>query len=176
MSWKTLDEEILHENPWTSFRRRRFETDSGVRGEYFFVQTKGGCSMVIPQLPDGRFVMVNAYRYLTDQQSIEFPAGGIKEDQTPEEAARAELLEEVGYTAGNLKLMHVFSPDNGVCIDPVHAFIATDLEFVGTQRESAEQMETTMYSEREIDEMIKNNKIVDGQVLACWAIYKASKL
>lgn len=176
MGWKTLSEKILHENPWSTFRHRVFEMEDGTRGNYYFAQTKGGCSIVIPRLPDGTFILVEQYRYLDDVISLEFPGGGIGEvlgPTAPEDAARRELREEVGYEAGAMVSLGICSPSSGVLIDPTHYFFADDLVFVGESREVTESITTISYSEAEIDELIRSGKILDGQTLAGWALYKA---
>lgn len=174
MSWKKLDEELLHENLWTSFRRRGFEMENGQRGDYFFAMTRGGCSTVMPRLPDGTFILVRAYRFLDDAQSIEFPGGGIDSKQTPEEAAHVELRQEVGYEAATLtQLGRRISPDAGVVIDPTYIFLAEGLNFIGTEHEHTEEMETLIATEEEITAFIRNGEMFAGQSLAAWAIYKS---
>ena len=173
MTWKIIDEELLSENPWTSFWRRGFESDRGARGNYFFAKTHGGCSIVIPVLPDGRFVMIREYRFLDDVMSVEFPGGGIEIGQTPEIAARKELREEVGYKAAGLELIGRSSPDMGVVIDPTYFFVARDISFVGTAREEMERIETIFVTEAEINAMIREGKIMCGQTLSAWAIFRA---
>lgn len=176
MSWKKIDEEILNENPWTSFRRRGFEMENGQRGDYFFAMTRGGCSMILPRLPDGTFILIREYRFLDDVMSVEFPGGGIDTDQTPEEAARVELRQEVGYEAGKLELIGRSSPCMGVVVDPTYFYIAEDLTFVGAENEHTEDIEVIIASESEIDQMIRDGIILNGQSLSAWAIYKAQKI
>lgn len=173
MSWKTLSEEILNENPWTSFRRREFEMKNGTKGEYFYAKTRGGCSTIIPQLSDGKFILIKEYRYLEDMMSIEFPGGGIDTNQTPEEAARVELQQEIGYEAGKLQLIGRSSPCMGVVVDPTYLYIAEDLKFVGSENEHTEDIEMLTATEEEIDQMIRDGLIMNGQTLSAWAIYKA---
>lgn len=176
MSWEITDEEILHENAWTTFRRRGFKTDTGEVGNYFFATTMGGCALVIAQNEIGKFILINEYRFLSNDYSVSFPGGGIKKTQTPEEAARAELREEVGYEATELTLLHVFDPDPGVVVDPVYVFMARGLTHVGANGgETTEDIKVVYASEQEIDEMLATNKISSGQALAAWAVYKAHK-
>lgn len=175
MSWKKIDEEILSENPWTSFRRRGFEMENGQRGDYFFAMTRGGCSIVMPRMPDGRFILIRAYRFLDEAYSIEFPGGGVDTGQTPEEAAAAELREEVGYEAEKFTRIGRTSPDNGVVIDPTFIFLAEGLKFVGAEKEHTEEMETFFATEAEINEFVRNGEMFAGQSLSAWAIYQSQK-
>ncbi len=76
-------------------------------------------------LPDGRILMVE------DEQPyrppVITPAGGvIDENETPEEGAKREFLEETGYQIGQLIPWHSYQPSDKI-IWRVHAFIGRNL-------------------------------------------------
>ena len=63
---------------------------------------------MIPRLiPSNRFLLVSQYRPPADAFVIEFPAGLVDKGESPEEAARRELLEETGYHGA---IRHVGDP------------------------------------------------------------------
>jgi 8-oxo-dGTP pyrophosphatase MutT (NUDIX family) len=47
------------------------------------------------------------------ETTLELPSGHVEPTQTPEEAARTELLEETGHEAERFELVGDFSPDTG---------------------------------------------------------------
>jgi UDP-N-acetyl-D-mannosaminuronic acid dehydrogenase len=71
----------------------------------------------------------------TRAETIETPAGHVEPGQSPEEAARQELLEETGYRARTVAALGALYPDTGRLGNRHWAFFATDLERVGEPAE-----------------------------------------
>ena len=95
---KKFSEEIIHKNPWWTYKHDKYEKPNGEEGDYYYGETLGN-AMIVPVLDDGRLVLTLQQRYLREKQSIEFPCGGLIEGQTFLEVAKRELLEETGYIA-----------------------------------------------------------------------------
>jgi ADP-ribose pyrophosphatase len=114
--------------------------------------------------------MVRQYRYLTGSTSIELPCGGIKEGQSEEEAARAELVEETGYDCIKFKRAGRFIPYNGLSDEYCTVYIARKLQYVGPKPDETEQMEVISVSPDEVSSMIQKGKIVDGMTIAGWLL------
>jgi 8-oxo-dGTP pyrophosphatase MutT (NUDIX family) len=53
---------------------------------------------------DDQFVLVRQFRPNLGYKTLEFPAGGMEDDETPLEAAKRELIEETGVTANFIYL------------------------------------------------------------------------
>lgn len=172
MKWKTIKSEIFKQTPWNTFVQNEFEMPNGKRGMYYFVKSNGS-GMVVPVTTEGKIVLTRQYRYLIDEESLEFPAGGVKENQTFEEAAAAELKEETGYTAGKFEYVGEFVPWNGVTNEKCKVFVATGLQKGEAELEETEEgMRVVLVTVAEMEEMIKNNIIKDGQTLASWIMAK----
>lgn len=169
-SWKTIKSEIFKQTPWTTFMHNEFEMPNGKKGDYYFVHSKGS-SIIIPVTSDNKVILIRQYRYLIDEESWEFPGGGVKDDQNYEDAALAELKEETGYIAKKIQYIGEFVPMNGVTDEKCKVFLATGLE-KGEKRleETEEGMEIAEVAISELEEMIKNNTIKDGQALAGWQL------
>lgn len=76
-------------------------------------------SFILPITVDYKVVAIKQFRYGIDEIILEIPAGNII-NESPEEAAKRELLEETGYKAGrtislshNQKVWH--DPASGNC-------------------------------------------------------------
>ena len=65
--------------------------------------------VVVPSLEDGKLLLAE------DEQPgrgtvLTFPGGRIDGDETPDEAAKRELLEETGYAPGEMELWKAYHP------------------------------------------------------------------
>lgn len=168
-SWKKLAETNLFRNPWWTYKRDAFELPSGKVGEYHYVHTNGS-SMVVPVLGDGMLMLVNQYRYLLGKESIEFPAGSVKDGATHDETARIELREETGYAAKDLFPVGEFNPYNGVTDELCRVYVARGLDFVGGAPDETEEFEVVLLPPAEVDERIRRGAIWDGMTIAAWAL------
>lgn len=169
---KTIFSEIIHSNPWWTYKHDRHVLPNGVEADYFYAETHGN-AMVVPVLDDGRLVLVTQYRYLGDKPSTEFPCGGVKSDESPLEAASRELLEETGYASEELIKAGAFEGLNSLAKDTSHLFVAFELEKKSDPNpESTEIMEVMLRRPDELDDMIKRGEIWNGQTLAAWAMVR----
>lgn len=84
-----LPVETLHENEWFSVRNR---------GGYYTIEYNQPQVMILPIVDNKSVVMIRVYRPIIDDITLEIPAGGTQENETPIEAAIREFKEETGIT------------------------------------------------------------------------------
>ena len=159
----------MFRNSWWTYRRDHFEIPDSYTGEYHYVHTNGS-SMVIPVTDEGKIILVNQFRYLCGQESIEFPCGSVKEGNNHIETAYLELQEETGFKAETLEFVGEFNPYNGVTNEMCRIFIATSLRQATARPDETEELEILFCTPDEIDFMISENRIWDGMTLAAWMI------
>ncbi|KKR49298.1 MAG: hypothetical protein UT86_C0001G0270 [Candidatus Magasanikbacteria bacterium GW2011_GWC2_40_17] len=170
--WKRIKTEIVHQNPWWIYRHDTFEIQGKEEpGEYYYAETPGSV-MVVPLLDDGRIGLIKTYRGLFGKWSIEFPGGGVKADGNFEKSAREELQEEAGLGATELINVGEFCPFNGVSTEICKIYLARGLFRVPAENNPQELIELMPRRVDEMEELIKNNQIWDGQALAVWAIVR----
>ena len=72
-------------------------------------------------------LLVRQYRPVVERESIELPSGHIDPGETPEEAVRRELLEEMGYEAHKVELLGTLVPDVGRLGNKLWCFFSNDV-------------------------------------------------
>jgi len=73
---------------------------------------------------DGYVPIVRQYRPAVETHTWEFPAGTLDMGETPEQAARREVMEEVGLDVCHLTPLGCFYPDTGRLQVDSYAFLA----------------------------------------------------
>lgn len=169
--WKKISSEVKFKNNWWSYVIDKYLLPSGKEGEYHYVHTAGS-AFIVPINQEGDIIMVKQYRYLDDRESLEFPGGGIKENEEPKNIALKELIEETGFEGDVIK-MGFFNPYKGVTDEMCHVFLARNLKPSSLhQKDESEEFEIKTFSKRKIEEMIYTNEIYDGMTLAVWALVR----
>jgi 8-oxo-dGTP pyrophosphatase MutT (NUDIX family) len=81
--------QLLHENAWFTVWRR---------GDYYTAEYRQPQVIVLPVVEDRAIVMVRVKRPILDDTTLELPAGGSEDTETPEACATRELAEEAGIS------------------------------------------------------------------------------
>lgn len=124
-----------------------------------------GAVVLLPILDDGRVVMIENTRPTVGETLLELPAGTREVDEPANVTATRELIEETGYTAGKLQLVHEFYSAPGICDELMHLYIATELVAGDPQREATESIVNRIATPEQISEWIKSGKIRDAKTL-----------
>ena len=134
----------------------------------------GSASIVLPITKEGNIVLTIQPRVFTKTTiGIAFPAGYREENESYEEAAKRELEEETGYIAKEYIEVCSYYQDDGCSAALNHAFIATDCEKKAHQKlDSSEYIHYMEVTKEELEELIKEGYICDGNSLLLYEKYK----
>ena len=138
--WRTLSSRIVYRNPWLTLREDKVIRPDGMEGIYSVVEMRPSCGIVAIN-DDDQIALVGQWRYVHNKFSLEIPTGGSEEDETPLDAAKRELLEETGLTAGDWTALGTIDNSNGVTTDIAHIFLARSLKSGSCSRQGDEQVE-----------------------------------
>ena len=78
----------------------------------------------------------------------------------------AELEEETGYRAGDVRALGEFYTSPGFCDELLRLFVADSLSFVGQNLDPGERIEAVPLSRDEVQAMIADGRIRDGKTIA----------
>ena len=160
--WQLVSSEIKYENPWIKVHEDTVITPTGKDGIYGYMESND--SVMIAVLNDNReLYLVRTFRYPDKSWNWELPGGG-GDRQDPLAASQRELEEETGIIAAAWEKLGVTSVCNGFMTEKMTTYLAHNLSFNGNKEIADELMDDArFFSLSEIDSMIKNGEINDGQ-------------
>src|SRR4051794_29990546 len=138
--------------------RETIQTPSGKTKTREIVRHPGAC-VVVPVLDDGRVCLIRNWRPAAGQVLIELPAGTLEPPEPPAVAAGRELIEETGYQAAKIDLLHTFFLSPGILDERMHLYLATGLTAGATAREEGEEIENLLTPWDEAVSMIFRGEI-----------------
>ena len=162
---KILSSEMIYQGRVFGLRRDEVLEPSGLRTTREVI-THPGSVVVLPVLLDGRIVMVRQYRHATRQYLWELVAGRKEPEETPEQGAARELLEETGYRAKRLKIFLDVFPTPGFLEERMYLLLAEGLTAGEAQPEEDEKIEVRAYKLKELKQMIKSGRLRDAKSIA----------
>jgi ADP-ribose pyrophosphatase len=168
---KRISSREVYRNPWMSVRDDEVMRPDGSRGRYGVVD-KSDFALVIPRDDSGLW-LVEQYRYPIQRRAWEFPQGSWSENVSGSrlELAAAELREETGLQADDMRhLGHLYGA-YGFCSQGFDVYLATGLHSGDTAREPTEQdMQHRCVPDDEFVEMIWEGFIVDAATVAAYGL------
>lgn len=146
--------EKLHQNPWFSVFSR---------GGYFTIEDNKPQVIVLPILENSSVIMVRVCRPVIADDTLELPAGGMRENESPVEAAIRELSEETGIHIADVNRFCVQEPMVLTTRNPYFPRIfqinLTQKEFRRRLKHDTEIISVECFSFKEALEKIRNNEI-----------------
>lgn len=110
---------------------------------------------------DGAILFEKHFKQCLNRFILTTPAGGVEPGEKPLEAAKRELLEETGFTAGRWRYMGAFTVDGTRGICNAHLFLADDLrKSCEPCRDDMEECEIIFLERQEIQRALREKEIV----------------
>lgn len=117
-----LPSRAILDTPW--FRLSAKSPRPDAPDDLYYVLEPPDYVTVLALTPDRRVVLVRQFRPTVEQMTLEFPSGGVDRGETPEQAARREVLEETGYAVTRLVPLGPLWTDTGRLDNRLWAFFA----------------------------------------------------
>ena len=96
-------------------------------GQPYYMLDAADYVSVVARTPEGGILLVRQHRPVVGHETIELPSGHVDEGETPEAAARRELIEETGMAARTMELLGVLAPDVGRLANRLWCYFAADV-------------------------------------------------
>lgn len=139
--------------------------------EFFVLETFPWVN-VIPLTREDEVVLVQQYRHGIRDVTMEIPGGLINPGDTPEEAARRELLEETGYREETLIPLGVVHPNPAILNNVCYTFLARNVYLSGKQvLDEGEDITVVRQPVSEIPRLIREGKITHSLVIVAFYRY-----
>jgi len=168
---ETVRSREVYRNAWMRVREDEVRRPDGSAG-VFGVVDKPDFALVVPRDESGLW-LVEQYRYPVRRRAWEFPQGswGAGASGSTPELAAAELREETGLQADDLRhLGHLYGA-YGFCSQGFDVYLATGLRTGPPGREPSERdMQHRYVPEHEFRELISQGDIVDGPTVAAYGL------
>ena len=162
----------VHQGNIVRLREDRVRLPRGSEAVYEFVEIKHGSS-VLAMEDNGDVWLVREWKYAIDRPSLEVVSGGIEPGESPEDAARRELREEIGKAARELIPLGHVDPFTTMLRCPNYLFLARDLGHAEREPEEAEaNMEVRRVPFEEAYDLAISGGITHGS--SCVAIFRAA--
>jgi 8-oxo-dGTP pyrophosphatase MutT (NUDIX family) len=145
------------------------ERESDGKQSSFFVIENPDWVNIIAVTKESQIVLIEQFRHGTEEIILEIPGGMIDEGESPETAARRELLEETGFSSGNFIFLGKSEPNPAIQNNALYHYLALDCEKTEeTKFDEHESVVTKLVPRTEIENLIKNGKITHSLVIAAF--------
>jgi ADP-ribose pyrophosphatase len=145
----------------------------GTPSKYLKFEYTHNSAAVLAKNQKGEYLLIKEYSHAPRQDLLTIPGGLIDLDEDIQAGARREFQEETGYTLKNLQYLGMTYPYHRRSPEKLHLFFGEIDEFVGHEREKAEEgIEVIWKTEEEIRQAIAYNQILNSHGTAHWIQYQ----
>ena len=165
LSEETVSSESVFEGKVLHVFRDEILLKSGNHSMREYAKHRGAVAVVALDAQENVY-LVRQYRYAIGRTTIEIPAGKLEaSDSNPEEAARRELSEEIGATAGRFSSLGIYLSSPAILTERIFCYLAEDLTFGDTHPDEDENLLTVKMPLSDAISSIERGEWEDGKTL-----------
>jgi uncharacterized protein len=156
------DSVLLAGSPWRAILRDRLQDGNGRETSYSYLAVPRA-AFVVAVTRDDELLLVRQYRHPVRDWTLEVPAGSVHDGETPLDAARRELAEEVGGIAREWRHLTTFYSSSAHISLRSDAFLATGVDVGAAAPEDDEDVELVRVPVAQALEDARAGAFAEGQ-------------
>ena len=160
---KEVQSNYVYKGRILNLRVDEVEIPDGSHSYREYVEHKGGASILAVDEEDYIY-LVKQYRYAYREAILEIPAGKLEEGEEPIKTAERELREETGLE-GKIEPFGLLYPTPAYTNEPLHVFLATDLNKVGSKLDEGEFLDVIRMPFEEALAHVMSGEIKDSKTV-----------
>lgn len=172
--WSTQASRKIYEGHILNLRLDEVRLPTGKVAIREIVEHRPAVAM-LPVRQDGTVLLIRQYRDAIRKEILEIPAGILNTGESPLEAARRELQEEIGYDAGILEEWGSFFTSPGFSDEKVTLFFATGLVESRLEPDDDEFIHVVPVKREDIPNLLASGRVEDAKTVAALAWYLAKR-
>jgi len=124
-----------------------------------------GAVLIVPFLTKDKIVLIRQYRPVINSNIWELPAGTLSEKESPLRKKKRELIEEIGYEAGEWKKIGYIYPAPGYATEKIIIYKAQKLRERDIELQDDEIITSRVFTKKGVKKLFKTGKIVDAKTI-----------
>ncbi len=166
-----IERETRFSTPWFDVIAKIVENKSRIDPEPYYAIRLPDYVTIFALTPSEEILVVEQYRPVVEDYTLELPSGHVEDGETPSEAAIRELRVETGYVAREVELLGTLIPDTGRLENRLWCYFANDLVLDRQALELKEEgLKVHSFKKQEFIERIVQQKITHALDLAVLAL------
>lgn len=143
------------------------ETDQK-QGNFFVIESPDWVN-IIALTPEKEVVLIEQFRYGTEEIILEIPGGMVDGSESAETAAKRELLEETGYSAETWVFLGISRPNPAIQNNSLFHYLALDCKKTAeTAFDEHESVATRLTPLAEVEDLIGRGIITHSLVVSAF--------
>ena len=164
MEENTMSSKVVFKGKLLDVRKDQVTLPNGKYATREWIKHPGAVCCV-PILPDKKIGLIRQYRYALKKHMIEIPAGKLNWGEDPENCAKRELEEEIGFKANKISFLTNIHPAIGFADEVMWLYLAENLIKTNTKLDDDEFLELIPTKLEDALNMVWNGKITDVKTI-----------
>lgn len=171
-AWQQVDSRLIFDHPRLSLIEDTVILPSGRQTEWLRFAPQRDFVMLICVNADQQILLARQYCHPVGEVIHEFPGGLANDGESYEEAARRELMEEVGWYPHQLEQIGAFLPHVRRSSRHGRVFVATELEERHLPSDQEEFIACEWVDIPTLEARMQAGEFTNGHVHAAWNMFR----